>query len=108
MEKPVQLGGPRATVRLAKLTLKIVKRVSLQFTVDFERVADVADVVEWLEFRDATRQHHSQQSDEDVSMLPQTQVGFAAQLHESTYTSQMSRALEMTGCLGVKQFQLNQ
>ena len=46
MEKPVQLGGPRATVRLAKLTLKIVKRVSLQFTVDFERVADVADVVE--------------------------------------------------------------
>jgi len=82
VKKPVHLGGPCTAVRLVELSLEIVKSVALLFTVNFQRVADVADVVQRLKFRDAARQHHCQQRDEDIGVLPQAQVRFTTQLHE--------------------------
>jgi len=88
VKEPVHFGRPRTAVCLAELPLEIVEGISFLLAVHLQRVADVADVVERLEFGDAAGQHHRQQSDEDVGMLPQTQIRFSAQLHKPVTPAQ--------------------
>ena len=93
VEKPIHFGGPGTAIRLVELPLEIVESVALLLAVHFQRVADVADVVEGLEFGDAARQHHCQKGDENVCVLPEAEVCLATQLHKPVTTCKGSHIL---------------
>lgn len=47
-----------------------------------QRLPDVGNIIEWLQLRHARAQHHGEQVDEEIGMLPDGQVGFIAHLLE--------------------------
>ena len=87
MEEPVELCSPRSAVSLVELFLEVFECVLLR-PLHGERLAEILDVIERLQLRDAARQHHGEEGDKDVGVLTQAEVGLAAQLHEPATTSQ--------------------
>lgn len=47
-----------------------------------QRLPNVGNVIKWLQLRHARAQHHGEQVDEEISMLPDGQVGFITHLLE--------------------------
>ena len=78
VKEPVELGGPRAVVGLAEHGLEVVEGILLG-AFDAERAPQVTHVVDALQLRDAGRQHHGEQSDEQVGVPAKGEVSLAAE-----------------------------
>ena len=82
VEEPVHLGGPAVTVGAVELVLEILQGPLLHL-LHRQGLADIAYVIQRLELWDAALEHHGEQSDDQVGMLAQNQVGLAAQFLEA-------------------------
>lgn len=69
VKEPIQFGGPIASVRLLKLFVKISYCFELAF-VDFESFSQVLDVLDALQLRNAGHDHHGEERDQQVGVLP--------------------------------------
>ena len=78
MKEPVELGSPRAVVGLAEHGLEVVEGLLLG-ALDTERAPQVTHVVDALQLRDAGRQHHGEESDEQVGVAAQGEVRLSAE-----------------------------
>ena len=81
MRQPVHLSRPRPVIGLIQLFLEVLKRL-LAGLIDTERLSQILDVIEALEFGDATGEHGDEERDEEVGVLDEHQVGLAAQFLE--------------------------
>ena len=79
MKEPIELGGPGAVVGLAEHGLKVVEGLLLGAHLDSQGAPEVAHVVDALQLRDAGRQHHGEESAEQVGVAAQGEVRLAAQ-----------------------------
>ena len=86
--EPVDFRRPRPRVRLVELLLEELERLVVCL-VDAESLAQVLDVLDVLQFRNAAREHHDEERDE--------QVGVLAQHHERTPAQLLKAASTTTG-----------
>ena len=70
VSKPVDLGRPRSCVSFVELFLEEVERLFVGL-VDAESLAQVLDVLDVLQFRNAAREHHDEEGDEEVGVFAQ-------------------------------------
>ena len=79
VEKPVNLGGPGIAIGITELFQEVGECLFFRL-LHGQGLADVANVVQRLQFGDPALQHHGEQGDDEVRVLPQLQVGLATQL----------------------------
>ena len=81
VKEPIDFGGPGSSVGVTAHVLEIFQCLLVRLF-DGERLAEVSDVVDTLELRDAGWQHHGEERDEEVGVLAQSQVSATAQFLE--------------------------
>lgn len=90
VKDPVHLRAPAAVVSVVHLLHEVVQGLLLRL-VQGQGLPDVSDVVERLQLRHSRAQHHGEEVDEEVGVLPDCQVRFVAHLLESEEGSKTSR-----------------
>lgn len=88
---------------IVQLLKEILQGLGLCLT-DGERLVEVADIVDGLEFGDLCAQHEGEEADEEVGVVSQDQVGLATQLLESDWRIQMMqrKTMKLIGHWGSK------
>lgn len=81
MEDPVHLCGPAAVVSIIHLLHEVVQGLLLRL-VQGQGLPDVSDVVERLQLGHPRAQHHGEEVDEEVGVLPDRQVRLVTHLLE--------------------------
>ena len=88
VEDPVHLGGPASVVSVVHLLHEVVQGLLLRL-VQSQGLPDVGDVVEGLQLGHPGAQHHGEQVDEEVGVLPDRQVRLVTHLLEPGENTQM-------------------
>lgn len=81
VEDPVHLGSPAAVVSVIHLLHEVVQGLLLGL-VQGQSLSDVRNVVKRLQLGHPRAQHHGEEVDEEVGMLPDCQVRFVTHLLE--------------------------